>query len=125
MKKLGILLLTLSLFSFAEKRPEKIIVTSQEDITQSSITFVIIKPHALDVTKIEVILDTQIFAIDNPTWQKGASTDEMCFEIPLRKTQHLLSPNVIFYSGGRVVRTLRVHDDFMGPHDKLFSFYDM
>ena len=123
MKKLGILLLTLSLFSFTGKMPGKIVVTSREDIAKSSITFVIVKPHALNVTKIEVTLDKQLFVIDGPTWQKAGVTDEMCFEIPLSKTQHLLSPSVIFYSGGRVVKVLRVHDDFMGPHDKLFSFY--
>lgn len=123
MKKLGIFLLTLSLFSFTGKRLESIIATSREDISQSSITFDIIKPHSLEVNRIEVTLDTQLFVIDKPTWREGSDTDELCFEVPLRKTQHLLSPNVVFYLGRRVVKVLRVHDDFMGPNDKLFSFY--
>lgn len=123
MKKLGIVLLALFLFSFIGKQSETIIAASREDLTQSCITFNMIKPHGLKVDKIQIMLNTQAFVIEDVTWRETPKMDELTFEIPLRKDQHLLSPTITLYSGKSIIKTMQVQDDFVGGETQLYSFY--
>lgn len=123
MKKFSFILFTMLLFSFVRKQPETIVVCSREDLLESCITFNLIKPHNMIVSKIQIILSAKSFVIENIKWRESFKTDELVFEIPLCKGQHLLAPIIIFYSGKTLFKTMRVHDDFVAGGNQLYSFY--
>lgn len=123
MKKFIFILFTMLLFSFVRKQPETIVVCSREDLSESCITFNLIKPHDMIVSKIQITLGAQSFVIESIKWRESLKIEELVFEIPLCKGQHLLAPIIIFYSGKTIFKTMRVHDDFVGGGTQLYSFY--
>jgi hypothetical protein len=123
MKNIGIILLALLLFSFTGKQPSGVVILSCEDLTHSHITFSVIKPHGLLMSRIQIKLNTQVFIIEGQSWRKSHKMDELTFEIPLRKDQHLLSPTITFYSGKKTSRTMRVQKDFVDSTNQLCCTY--
>lgn len=124
MKNICIILFLLSALSFNGKAQERIIVASREDFIHSNIVFTILKPHNLQIYKIEINLESQLFVIGRVKWLRDRKQDELVFEIPLRPNQRFLSPTLRFCSSSKHYQLMRVSDDFIASNGLLFCFYN-